>query len=271
MLEKGWLGGGNTGRNTTIVRSNYHLDPNAHFYELSLKLWEGLSQELNFNVMYSARGVLNLVHSPADMDAAMRRGNAMRLNGIDAQFLTRDEIARRIPNLDCSPDARFPIMGGLLQPRGGTVRHDAVAWGYARAADARGVDIIQQCEVTGIRIDGGAIAGVETTRGFIATTEARARGRRPLEPRRRDGGHPAADRIARAAGDGVRAGEAGARHRRHVGRRALLHQPVGQGRARDGRRPRFLQLVRAARQPADHRARRRRVPRAVPELRPPAS
>ncbi|MCC6196045.1 MAG: sarcosine oxidase subunit beta family protein [Burkholderiales bacterium] len=168
VLEKGWLGGGNTGRNTTIVRSNYHLDANAHFYEFSLKLWEGLARELNYNVMYSARGVLNLVHSPADMDAAMRRGNAMRLNGIDARFLSRDEIARWMPNLDCSPSARFPIVGGLLQPRGGTVRHDAVAWGYARAADALGVDIIQQCEVTGIRVDGGAVAGVETTRGYIA-------------------------------------------------------------------------------------------------------
>jgi sarcosine oxidase subunit beta len=169
VLEKGWIGGGNTGRNTTIVRSNYHLDPNAHFYELSLELWEGLSRELNFNVMYSARGVLNLTHSPAEADAAMRRGNAMRLNGIDAQWLTRDEIARWIPNLDCSADARFPIFGGLLQPRGGTVRHDAVAWGYARAADALGVDIVQQCEVTGIRIDGGAVTGVATTRGTIAT------------------------------------------------------------------------------------------------------
>src|SRR6266498_1062262 len=106
VLEKGYLGGGNTGRNTTIVRSNYHLDPNAHFYEFSLKLWEALSQDLNFNVMYSARGVLNLVHSPADVDAAMRRGNAMRLNGIDATFLSHDEIAHRIPNLDCSPNAR---------------------------------------------------------------------------------------------------------------------------------------------------------------------
>jgi sarcosine oxidase subunit beta len=169
VLEKGWLGGGNTGRNTTIVRSNYHLDPNAHFYEFSLKLWESLSQELNFNVMYSARGVLNLVHSPADMDAAIRRGNAMRLNGIDAKFLSRDEIAAWIPELDTSPSARFPIVGGLLQARGGTVRHDAVAWGYARAADARGVDIIQNCEVTGIRVDQGAISGVHTTRGFIAT------------------------------------------------------------------------------------------------------
>jgi methylglutamate dehydrogenase subunit A len=169
VIEKGWLGGGNTGRNTTIVRSNYHLDPNAHFYEFSLKLWESLSQALNFNVMYSARGVLNLVHSPAELDAAMRRGNAMRLNGIDAEFLSRDEIARRIPNLDCSPQARFPIHGGLLQARGGTVRHDAVAWGYARAADALGVDIIQQCEVTGIRIENGAVAGVETSKGFIAS------------------------------------------------------------------------------------------------------
>ena len=169
VVEKGWLGGGNTGRNTTIVRSNYHLDANAHFYEHSLKLWEGLSHELNFNVMYSARGVLNLVHSPADIDAAIRRGNAMRLNGIDAEFLSRDEIARRIPNLECSAQARFPILGGLLQPRGGTVRHDAVAWGYARAADALGVDVIQQCEVTGIRMERGAVTGVDTTLGFIGT------------------------------------------------------------------------------------------------------
>jgi sarcosine oxidase subunit beta len=169
VLEKGWLGLGNTGRNTTIVRSNYHLDPNAHFYEHSLKLWERLSQELNFNVMYSPRGVLNLVHTPQDADAAMRRGNAMRLNGIDARFLSRDEIAAWIPELDCSAEARFPIVGGLLQPRGGTVRHDAVAWGYARAADALGVDIIQQCEVTGIRVERGAIAGVRTTLGDIAT------------------------------------------------------------------------------------------------------
>jgi sarcosine oxidase subunit beta len=168
VIERGWIGGGNTGRNTTIVRSNYHLDPNAHFYELSLRLWEGLARELNFNVMYSARGVLNLVHSPADMDAALRRGNAMRVNGIDAKFLSREAIAAWIPNLDCSPHARFPIFGGLLQPRGGTVRHDAVAWGYARAADALGVDIVQQCEVTGIRIEGGAVTGVETTRGAIA-------------------------------------------------------------------------------------------------------
>ena len=168
VLEKGWIGGGNTGRNTTIVRSNYHLDPNAHLYELALQLWERLSQELNFNVMYSARGVLNLVHSPAELDAAMRRGNAMRLNGIDARFLSRDQIADWIPTLDCAPNARFPVHGGLLQPRGGTVRHDAVAWGYARAADALGVDIIENCEVTGISIAQGCVNGVETSRGRIA-------------------------------------------------------------------------------------------------------
>ena len=168
VLEKGALGLGNTGRNTTIVRSNYLLDANAHFYEWSLKLWEGLSQELNFNVMFSQRGVINLAHSDAQRDQYRRRGNAMRLNGIDAVWLDRAELARRVPLLDCSDDARYPVIGGLLQPRGGTARHDAVAWGYARAADARGVDIIQDCEVTGFRIENGHVRGVETTRGFIA-------------------------------------------------------------------------------------------------------
>ena len=167
VLEKGWLGGGNTGRNTTIVRSNYYLEPNAHFYEHSLKLWEGLSADLNFNVMFSQRGVINLAHSYADLDAYSRRGNAMRLNGIDAELLTRDEVAAKVPLLDCSPGARFPIMGGLLQPRGGVARHDAVAWGYARGADSRGVDIIQQCEVTGLRREGNRIAAIDTTRGTI--------------------------------------------------------------------------------------------------------
>ena len=167
VLEKGWLGGGNTGRNTTIVRSNYMLEANAHFYEHSLKLWEGLSQDLNFNVMFSQRGVINLAHSDAQLDSLSRRGNAMRLNGIDAVMLSRDEVARLVPLLDCSPTARYPVMGGMLQPRGGVARHDAVAWGYARAADTRGVDIIQNCEVTGIRRDGDRVVGVETTRGAI--------------------------------------------------------------------------------------------------------
>ena len=167
VLEKGWLGGGNTGRNTTIVRSNYMLGANAHFYEWSLKLWEQLSRDLNYNVMFSQRGVINLAHSDAQLDANCRRGNAMRLNGIDAELLTRDEIQAMVPLLDCSPGARFPVAGGLIQRRGGTARHDAVAWGFARGADMRGVDIIQNCEVVGMRCEGGRVVGVETTRGYI--------------------------------------------------------------------------------------------------------
>jgi len=167
VLEKGWLGGGNTGRNTTIVRSNYAQPGNTLFYEHSMKLWEGLSQDLNFNVMMSHRGVLNLAHSDAQVDSFQRRGNVMRINGIDAEYLSRDEVRAFVPLLDCSPNARFPIKGGLLQPRGGTARHDAVAWGYARGADSYGVDIIQNCEVTGIDIEDGRAVGVQTTRGAI--------------------------------------------------------------------------------------------------------
>ncbi len=167
VLEKGWLGGGNTGRNTTIVRSNYYLNGNAHFYEHSLKLWEGLSQELNYNVMFSQRGVLNLAHSDSEMEAFSARGNAMRFNGIDAELLLPDQVRKMVPHLDCSQNTRFPIFGGLLQRRGGTARHDAIAWGYARAADALGVDIIQDCEVTGLGVQGGRIVSVETSRGTI--------------------------------------------------------------------------------------------------------
>ncbi|GAB3684668.1 sarcosine oxidase subunit beta family protein [Salinisphaera aquimarina] len=171
VLEKGWLGGGNTGRNTTIVRSNYYLDANARFYEFALKLWEGLSQELNFNMMLSQRGVLNLAHSEAQYNAFARRGNAMRCNGIDAELLSREQVAAHVPLLDVSTDTRFPVFGGLLQRRGGTARHDALAWGYARAADALGVDIIQNCEVTGISRDGDRVTGVETNRGAIAANQ----------------------------------------------------------------------------------------------------
>ena len=167
VVERGWLGGGNTGRNTTIVRSNYLIEPNAHFYEHSLKLWEALSQDLNYNVMFSQRGVINLAHSDGQMDAAARRGNAMRLNGIDAELLTAEDVRRMVPHLDFSDRARFPIYGGLLQARGGTARHDAVAWGFARAASSLGVDLIQNCEVTGIRRQGNRVLGVETARGFI--------------------------------------------------------------------------------------------------------
>ena len=167
VLEKGWIGGGNTGRNTTIIRSNYFYPESAAFYEFSLKQYERLSTELNFNIMFSQRGVLVLGHSRHDMEMHRRSANAMRLNGIDADILSRDEVAKLVPALDCSPQARFPIWGGMIQRRGGTARHDAVAWGYARAADVRGVDIIQNCEVTGFTIHQGQVTGVETTRGAI--------------------------------------------------------------------------------------------------------
>ena len=167
VLEKGWLGGGNTGRNTTIVRSNYMMPGNTLFYEKAMKLWEELSRDLNYNVMFSQRGIINLAHSDAQMDSYALRGNTMRQNGIDAELLTREDVRQQIPELDFSDNARFPIHGGLCQPRAGTARHDAVAWGYARAADRLGVDIIQQCEVTGFLRDKDRIVGVETTRGPI--------------------------------------------------------------------------------------------------------
>ena len=168
VLEKGWIGGGNTGRNTTIVRSNYFLRDNAFFYEHALKLWEGLSQDLNFNVMFSPRGNIILAHDFGQAEGMTMRYNALRLNGIDGVRLSREEVQRRAPALDFSPNARFPIFGAVDQPRSGVARHDAVAWGYARAADRRGVDIIQNCEVTGIRRDQRGVAGLETSRGYIA-------------------------------------------------------------------------------------------------------
>jgi len=167
VVEKGWIGGGNTGRNTTVIRSNYLWDESAHLYEKSLQLYEGLSQDLNFNVMLSQRGVVNLAHNEHDMRELSRRVHALRLNGIDSEVLSREDVQRLIPILDCSPTARFPVLGASIQRRGGVARHDAVAWGFARAADARGVDIIQNCEVTGIIREGGRVAGVETTRGTI--------------------------------------------------------------------------------------------------------
>ncbi|MBJ2152447.1 sarcosine oxidase subunit beta family protein [Paracoccus sp. IB05] len=170
VLEKGWIGGGNVGRNTTIIRSNYLLDGNEPFYEFSMKLWENLEQDFNYNAMVSQRGVLNLCHTDAQRDAFRRRGNGMRLNGVDAELLDQEGVRKLAPFLNFD-NARFPIKGGLLQPRGGTVRHDAVAWGYARGADQRGVDIIQNCEVTGFKIENGKVLGVETTRGFIGANK----------------------------------------------------------------------------------------------------
>ena len=168
VLEKGWLGGGNTGRNTTIIRSNYLWDESAHLYEKSLKLYEGLSRELNFNIMLSQRGVLNLAHNRHDLKELSRRVRAIRLNGIDSEILDPAGVKAEVPILNTSPSPRYPILGASLQRRGGIARHDAVAWGFARAADARGVDIVQNCEVTGIDVAGGRVTGLETTRGRIA-------------------------------------------------------------------------------------------------------
>ncbi len=166
VLEKGYIGGGNVGRNTTIVRANYFLPGNSEFYSHSLKLWEGMEEDLNYNVMHSQRGLINLFHSDGQRDAFARRGNAMINQGDDAILLDREGVRKLLPYLDFE-NTRFPIYGGLYHPRGGTARHDAVAWGYARGADARGVDLIQNCEVTGIDIAQGRVTGVQTTRGAI--------------------------------------------------------------------------------------------------------
>jgi sarcosine oxidase subunit beta len=167
VLEKGPIGLGNVGRNTTIIRSNYFHPDNIRFYEFSLKLWEGLERSLNFNAMVSQRGTLNLFHTEAQRDLFTRRANMMRLQGVDAEPVSREGVRELVPLVDLD-NGRFPVLGGFLQPRGGTVRHDAVAWGYARGASEAGVDIVEHCEVTGIRRDGSRVTGVETTRGSIA-------------------------------------------------------------------------------------------------------
>jgi sarcosine oxidase subunit beta len=167
VLERGWIGGGNTGRNTTIVRSNYLYPASARLYDFSLRLYEGLARELNFNIMLSQRGLVLLAHSRHDLDSMARWANAMRMNGIEAELLSREQVAALAPALDLSPEARLPVVGGFLQRRGGTARHDAVAWGYARAASKLGVDIIQNCEVRGFLQRDGRAIGVETSRGTI--------------------------------------------------------------------------------------------------------
>jgi sarcosine oxidase subunit beta len=167
VVERGWLGGGNTGRNTTIVRSNYLWDESAALYEHALKLWEGLSQELNYNVMFSQRGVMNLAHNQHDLRELARRINANRLNGIDSELLDARQVKEFCPIIDLRTNGRYPVLGASLQRRGGTARHDAVAWGYARGADTLGVDIIQECPVTGFRISNGRIQAVETGKGPI--------------------------------------------------------------------------------------------------------
>jgi len=167
VLEKGWIGGGNTGRNTTVVRSNYLWNESGALYEHALKLWEGLSEDLNFNLMFSQRGVLNLAHTLGDMREGIRRVEANRLNGIDGEWMTPEQAKAFCPIVNIDRGARYPVLGATLQRRGGIARHDNVAWGFARAADSLGVDVIQNCEVTGILRENGRVLGVETTRGVI--------------------------------------------------------------------------------------------------------
>lgn len=167
LLEKGWIGGGNTGRNTTVIRSNYFFPESVALYDLSVRLYETLARELNYNIMFSQRGMAILAHSEAEMEIAARIVNAMQINGTDAELLGPDAVKARAPLLNTTPDARFPVFGAIWQGRAGTARHDAVAWGYARAADRLGVDIIQNCEVHDILVEGGKCTGVETSRGRI--------------------------------------------------------------------------------------------------------
>src|SRR5260370_38734679 len=174
VLEKGWIGGGNTGRNTTIIRSNYLYDESAAVYEHAVKLWEGLSQALNYNVMFSQRGVMMLAHNVHDRQSLKRHIHANRVNGVDNEWLDAEQAKGFCPPLNIATSMRYPVIGAPLQRRGGVARHDAVAWGYARAADARGVDILQNCEVTAIRRGvAGAVEAVETTRGTVATRKGR--------------------------------------------------------------------------------------------------
>jgi sarcosine oxidase subunit beta len=168
VLERGWLGGGNVARNTTIIRSNYLLDESAAIYEHSLKLWEGLEEDLQADLQFSQRGVLNLAHDLGDVRSSVRRVEANRLNGVDAEWLEPGEVKAFCPIVNVSPDVRYPVLGATLQRRGGIARHDKMAWGFANAADRRGVDIVENCEVTGfLRGDAGRVTGVTTTRGDI--------------------------------------------------------------------------------------------------------
>ena len=168
VVERGWLAGGNVARNTAVIRSNYLWDESAAIYEQALKMWETLSEELDYDLLFSQRGVMGLCHSVGDVREAQRRINANRLNGVDAEWLTVDDIARICPIVDLSPDVRYPVLGATFQPRGGIAKHDHMAWGYARAADALGVDLIEGAEVSAIEQRGGRVTGVVTSRGRIA-------------------------------------------------------------------------------------------------------
>jgi sarcosine oxidase, subunit beta len=223
VLEKGWLGGGNTGRNTTIIRSNYLFDESSALYDYALKLWEGLSQELNYNVMFSPRGVMMLAHTVHDVHTAMRHVHANRINGVDNEWLTPEKAKAFCPPLNISLMLRYPVLGAALQRRGGVARHDAVAWGYARAADALGVDIIENCEVTAIRRDTmGAVSAVETTRGTIGARNRRGYGR-PHQRRARIRRRASAFGELSVAGSGVGADQTGTALRSDVEYGARLY------------------------------------------------
>ena len=229
VLEKGWIGGGNTGRNTTIIRSNYLFDESAQLYDHALKLWAGLSQELNYNVMFSPRGVLMLAHNVHDVQSAMRHVYANRLNGVDNEWLTPEQCKAFCPPLNIARSIRYPVMGGALQRRGGTARHDAVAWGYARAADKLGVDIIQNCEVLRIdRDDKGDVSGVETSRGVYESVQDRRCCRGAYQCRDGARGTAHAAREFSAASLGLGAGQTGFSVRRNVEYHSRVYQPVGQ-------------------------------------------
>ena len=268
VIEKGWLGGGNTGRNTTIVRSNYFYAESVALYDLALRLYEGLSRELNFNVMLSQRGILNIAHTPAQLEMAARLANAMQLNGVDAQLWGPNEIRARLPLMTQSLDSRYLPNGGVWQRRGGIARHDAVAWGYARAADRLGVDIVENCEATNFIMQNGACVGVETSLGEIRSRSGRGRGRRPFVATDGQSRSETADSFLYAAGDGQRTGQALPRHRPSASGDRRLRQPVGQGRDRVRRRSRPHSFLRPARLAADAGNRHLRPSRHVPGLRP---
>ena len=230
VLEKGWLGGGNTGRNTTIIRSNYLYDESAGLYDHALTLWEGLSKELNYNVMFSQRGVMMVAHSVHDMQSAQRHIHANRLNGVDNQWLTPSQAKEYCPPLNISKDSRYPVLGAALQRKGGTARHDAVAWGYARQASAMGVDIIQNCEVIGInRAPSGEVTGVETTKRYNTSRSGGGGCRRSYICLNGNGRSSNAARKLSAASPCVRTGKTRVPLCRHVQRGARLYFPIRQG------------------------------------------
>ena len=251
VLEKGWLGGGNTGRNTTIIRSNYLQDASAAIYEKARGLYETLSQDLNYNIMFSPRGVMMLAQTEHEVRGYLRTAHANSLQGVATEFISPKRVKELCPIIALE-GPRYPVLGALWQPRGGTARHDAVAWGYARACSDMGMDIIQQCEVTGIRSEGGQVTGVETTKRPHRHQEAGDRGGRAFRASGRYGRFPPADRERRPASPCFRTDKALHGCGRHGQHGAWLHEPIGQGRDGHRRRRGRLQQLHAARQSFHH-------------------